>query len=259
MHGFSDKIAKVAEDNRSPLVLALDPSVRFAGNIHRKTEIQANLLIKSLDLIEETSDLLAAVKINRHLILPLGLYGGILEILDRVKEAGLPSIVDAKINDIGNTNRWIAIHYMDAGFDAVIANPFVGWKGGLDAVFEEANERNKGVILLVYMSHPAAPEGYGRMTLDEQGKRLFYLVFAEKALEWGASGVVVGATQLAILEVIYDTLGGKIPIFAPGVGAQGGDPRLAQEAGAKYLIVGRTIFESAKPRETIKKILTALK
>ncbi|MFQ6123098.1 MAG: orotidine 5'-phosphate decarboxylase / HUMPS family protein [Candidatus Heimdallarchaeota archaeon] len=259
MQGFSDNIAKVAEDNRSPLVFALDPSARFAGNFNRKTAIQANLLKKSLDLIEETSDLLAAVKINRHLILPLGLYGGILEILDRVKEAGLPSIADAKINDIGNTNRWIVTHYLDAGFDAVIANPFVGWKGGLDAVFEEANERDKGVILLVYMSHPAAPEGYGRMTLDDQGKRLFYMVFAEKALEWGASGVVVGATHLAILEEIHKTLGEKIPIFAPGVGVQGGDPRLAQEAGAKYFIVGRTIFESAKPRETIKQILTSLR
>jgi len=148
---------------------------------------------------------------------------------------------------------------LDAGFDAVIVNPFVGWKGGLDAVFEEANERDKGVILLVYMSHPGAPEGFGRMILDEQGKRLFYTVFAEKAREWGASGVVVGATHLPIVEEIHGILGDTIPIFSPGIGAQGGDPRLAQEAGAKYFIVGRTIFESARPRETIKQILTALK
>lgn len=259
MRTFSEKIAHIAEDNQSPLVLALDPSVRLVGNFDRKVEIRANLLKKCMDLIDTASDLLAAVKINRQLLLPLGLYDGILDILDRVKEAGLPCIMDAKINDVGNTNRWIATHYLDVGFDAVIANPFVGWKGGLEVVFEEANARDKGVILLVYMSHPGAPEGYGRMVIDEQGKRLFYTVFAERAREWGASGVVVGATHLPIVEEVYDILGDAVPIFSPGIGAQGGDPSLAQKAGAKYLIVGRTIFEALNPRETIKQMLAALK
>ena len=111
---------------------------------------------------------------------------------------------------LGNTNRWIAMHYLDAGFDAMIANPFVGWKGGLEVVFDEANSRDKGVILLVYMSHPGAPEGYGRMVMDEQGKRLFYTVFAENARKWGASGVIVGATHLPIVQEVYNILGEEI-------------------------------------------------
>ncbi len=259
MQYFTKQIAHVAEDNRSPIVLALDPSVRMIGNLNRKAEIQTNLIKKSIELIEETSDLLAAVKINRQLILPLGLFDGVLEIVDRIKETGLPCIADVKINDVGNTNRWITNHYFDAGFDAVIANPFVGWKGGLDSVFEEANERKKGVILLVYMSHPGAPEGFGRMILDENGKQLIYASFAEKAREWGASGVVVGATHLPIVEEIYDILGEVIPIFAPGIGAQGGDIRLAQDAGAQYLIIGRTILESSRPHDTISKMLELIR
>jgi len=40
------------------------------------------------------------------------------------------AIMDAKVNDIGNTNQVIAEYYFSAGFDAIIANPFVvGMKG----------------------------------------------------------------------------------------------------------------------------------
>jgi orotidine-5'-phosphate decarboxylase len=67
-----------------------------------------------------------------------------------------------KINDVGSTNSEIAKHYYKVGFDTVIVSPFIGWDGGLKPVFESSKKAGKGVILLVYMSHRGAVEGYGQ-------------------------------------------------------------------------------------------------
>jgi len=150
----------------------------------------------------------------------------------------------------------IAEYYYEAGFDALIANPFVGWEEGLKPVFEVAKNRRKGVILLGYMSHKGAGEGYGQMVVDieSEQKKPQYLVFAEKALKWGADGVVVGATYPEKIREIHAVLGEKIPIYSPGVGVQGGEIESALKAGASYLIVGRVITLSENPAETAKKI-----
>jgi orotidine-5'-phosphate decarboxylase len=189
------------------------------------------------------------VKFNRHLILPLGLFSGVKKLLKKVTKYNLPAIMDCKINDIGNTNKLIAEYYYSAGFDAVTANPFVGWKGGLHPVFEVAEKYGKGVILLVYMSHPGSSEGYGQTVITEQKCKQIpqYRIFAEKAIEWGADGVVVGATFPDKIQDIYSILGREIPIYSPGVGTQGGNVRTTIIHGARYLIVGRTITMSTNP------------
>ena len=48
--------------------------------------------------------------------------------------------------------------------------------------------------------------------------------------------------------MVRTLVGPKFPIYSPGVGAQGGDPKIAVEAGATYLIIGRAIYASADPR-----------
>jgi orotidine-5'-phosphate decarboxylase len=162
--------------------------------------------------------------------------------------------MDAKINDVGNTNCAIAEYYYKAGFDAVVASPFVGWEEGLQPVFEVAEQMKRGVLVLVYMSHKGASEGYGQTVRDQKtGKlRSQYMVFAEKALEWRADGVIVGATYPDKIHDVYAVLKDKVPIYSPGVGAQGGDIQTAIEAGARYLIVGRNIVAAEDPAETAK-------
>jgi orotidine-5'-phosphate decarboxylase len=164
--------------------------------------------------------------------------------------------MDCKINDIGSTNRVIAENYYNAGFDAVIANPFVGWEEGLQPVFEVAERMQKGVILLCYMSHKASWEGYGQMVQEKETRKLTpqYIAFAEKALEWNADGVVVGATYPEKIAEVHQILTDKVPIYSPGIGAQGGDISSAVNAGASYLIVGRTIIDAPNPATSARQI-----
>ncbi|MEM3839514.1 MAG: orotidine 5'-phosphate decarboxylase / HUMPS family protein, partial [Candidatus Bathyarchaeia archaeon] len=140
-------------------------------------------------------------------------------------------------------------------------NPFVGWEEGLKPVFEVASNQRKGVILLVYMSHKGAGEGYGQMVVDAESgqKKPQYIVFAEKALTWGADGVVVGATYPEKIREVHKVLGRKIPIYSPGVGVQGGEIESALKAGASYLIVGRAITLSENSAEIAKRIRDAAK
>jgi orotidine-5'-phosphate decarboxylase len=159
--------------------------------------------------------------------------------------------MDAKINDVGHTNAAIATCYFDAGFDAVIVSPFVGWEDGLQPVFELARAKSKGVLALCYMSHKGAAEGYGQIVLDSKtGKpRAQYEVFADRALTWEADGLIVGATYPEKISEVHEIVKDRIPIYSPGIGVQGGDIEVAVKAGARYLIIGRSIYSASDQRE----------
>lgn len=241
---FQLEMNRSSREQHSNLILALDPPL----------DRPRQLLSQSMKILKKVYPHVCAVKINRHLVLPLGLFDGVQKIIQLAHNQGLPTIMDCKINDIGSTNRVIAEYYYKAGFDAVTANPFVGWDEGLQPVFEVARQMGKGVILLVYMSHKGAGEGYGQIVLDSKTRKQVsqYHVFAEKALSWNADGAVVGATYPDKIKEVHTILGNNVPIYAPGIGAQGGDVDLAMRAGARYLIVGRTVMLAADPVEVLK-------
>ncbi|MFH0896597.1 MAG: orotidine 5'-phosphate decarboxylase [Candidatus Bathyarchaeota archaeon] len=244
-HSFRQWIRDTSKE-RGPIVLALDYNF----------EDREKLLRKSIETLKATSSYICCVKINRQLVLPLGLYSGVKEIIDVSHTLGIPTLMDCKINDVGSTNQEIARHYFRAGFDAVTASPFVGWDEGLKQVFELAHGSEKGVILLVYMSHRGAAEGYGQKVIDPNSgmERPQYLVFGEWALAWNADGVVVGATYPEKISEVNYLLKGQVPIYSPGVGVQGGDAQRALDAGATYLIIGRSIISAENPADAARKI-----
>jgi orotidine-5'-phosphate decarboxylase len=238
---FKQFIDHAATRNNSPIVLALDLT----------REAREDLFKRTMKLIKTVSHSLCAVKFNHQILLPLGLHERVKILVDEVHKHDIPAIMDAKINDIGHTNEFIASQYFSVGFDAIIANPFAGFKDGLEPVFRISKAQQKGVLLLVHMSHSGASEGYGQTVLDEKGeKRAQFEVFAERAVRWGADGVIVGATFPETITRVHSILGDGIPIFSPGVGVQGGSLGRALAAGAKYAIVGRSIYESDDPAKS---------
>lgn len=240
---------QTAKKKESNIVLALDFPFEKPENCHK-------LFSKAEKVIEAVHPYLCAVKFNHHLVLPLGTFDGVQKLLQKTHDLGLMTIMDCKANDIGSTNQVIAEYYYTAGFDALIANPFIGWEEGLKPIFDVAHRLQRGVILLVYMSHKAATEGYGQIIYDaETGEKMLqYVSFAKKALKYCADGAVVGATYPETIRQVHEILGKRIPIYSPGIGAQGGTVTHALKAGTCYLIVGREITLSESPGDTAKKI-----
>ncbi|MEM4298245.1 MAG: orotidine 5'-phosphate decarboxylase / HUMPS family protein [Nitrososphaerota archaeon] len=247
MSHFIERIRSLSKEKKSRIILALDL-------IDQDPKVLED---KAIRILEETSEQLVGMKLNYHILLPLDLYGGVRRILDKALSLDLMTIADLKLNDIASTNSVASRHLWSVGFDALIANPFVGYEDGLGPVFQDAHERGRGVILLVYMSHEGSKEGFGLTVVSRNRRRKFYQLFLHRALEWGADGVIVAATTPAIIREASSKLRGRIPIFSPGVGAQGGSIERAVKAGSEFIIVGRAIVESINPRGSAESIRRA--
>jgi orotidine-5'-phosphate decarboxylase len=242
---FQDKIQSASKSRKSKIVLALDLEDRDP----------TRLASKSSELLRKVSEYVCAVKINRQLVLALGLRNGVDSIVKMAHEFSLPAIMDAKLNDIGHTNEFMARMYMDVGFDAIIASPVAGWDDGLDEVFRLANLHGKSIILLVYMSNPGAETFYSlNVSGADQRPRPVFELLTELAVRWKSHGVIVGATKPEIISRVRSLAGSELAIYSPGVGVQGGDPRKALKAGADYLIVGRTIYNAEDPERAAREL-----
>jgi orotidine-5'-phosphate decarboxylase len=254
---FRDRIAAAALQKKSRIVLAIDPP---AGSNNNNSDI-IGFAEKMIELVQEH---VCAIKINFHMILPLS--GAELSGINRLAHShGLQCIADIKLNDIENTND-VAVDYLVGrmGFDSVIVNPFIG-EGALQSLVKRARQAGPadnnsaggggGIIALVYMSHPGAGEGYG---LELEGKRALFREFLERASRADTDGIVVGANRLALIK----EAAGRLPIYSPGIGVQGGDAVAAAQSGSDYLIVGRSIIEAKDPlaaaRELREKISAAV-
>src|SRR4030042_516567 len=115
---------EAAKSKDSRLILALDFPFEAAEN-------RDKILTQAQKVLKAVHPYICAVKINHHLTLPLGIFEGVDQLVEQIRGQGMLAIMDAKINDIGNTNQIMAEYSFAAGFDAIIANPFVGWGEGL--------------------------------------------------------------------------------------------------------------------------------
>jgi len=229
---------KSSEEKGSRVVLALD----FSDPVDSR-------LAKAEGVLDRVAGQVAAVKLNNHLLLPYGLKG-ISGVIAKCKEQRLPLIADLKMNDIEATNLNVVDSLLHFGFDAVIANPFVGFEEGLGRVVEKMHSAGGGVLLLVYMSHRGADDGYGL----EVGGEPMYRIFARRAKDWGADGVVVSAKDPAKISETRRIVGRDSLIFSPGIGAQGGDMKAGAGEGADFVIVGRALTEAADPAKAVREL-----
>ena len=244
MISYKEQIRKLAQQH-SPLILAND------------YDDQKNLESRTLQNIKSLSKYLCAIKFNFHVLLPLG-EKQILKITKLAHDSGLQVIADIKLNDIGNTNLVAAQTLWDLGFDCIIVNPMMG-PGNLEKLIELSHKNKKGIVSLCHMSSPEAKVTYELgVKLGSKSTQL-YKLFLGWATKMSADGIIVGATFPDIVQYCKKQSKGKLNIYSPGIGTQGGDIPSAVSAGSDYLIVGRTILSSKDPKKTAQELAAACK
>ena len=204
----------------SRLLLALD-----------ETDLQ-----RAFSVAEAAAPHLAGIKINW----PLLMQGGLETVVKLAKLA--PVICDLKVADIPNTARLIAEAAYGAGAAGIIAHAFPG-AGPLRAIRDVAPDRD--LYAVITMSHPGGGEFFDITAL------------AAVARDGGATGVVAPATRPEDITAVREAVG-DLKIIAPGIGAQGGDPRAAITAGADLIIVGRAIYQAEDPGAAAREFAAAL-
>ncbi len=235
MSSFKERIRKLSTE-KSPLILAND--------YDNKRDLES----RTLGNIKTLNKHLCAIKFNFHHLLPLG-QKQISKINKAAHDSGLQTIADIKLNDIGNTNFVAAQTLWDFGFDAIIVNPIMGPQS-LQKLIALAHKNKKGIISLCHMSAPEARVTY-ELTVQVKSKKIhLYQLFLEWATKMHADGIIVGATFPDIIKYCKQQSGGKLSIYSPGIGTQGGDIQNTMASGSDYLIVGRTILNSKNPRQT---------
>ena len=191
---------------------------------------------RAFSVAEAAAPHLAGIKINW----PLLMQGGLETVAKLAKLA--PVICDLKVADIPNTARLIAEAAYGAGAAGIIAHAFPG-AGPLRAIRDVAPDRD--LYAVITMSHPGGGEFFDITAL------------AAVARDGGATGVVAPATRPEDITAVREAVG-DLKIIAPGVGAQGGDPRAAITAGADLIIVGRAIYQADDPGATAREFAAAL-
>jgi len=244
MTKFKTRIHQSSKDSR--IILANDYDIR-----------DKELVSKTIKNIKTLHSYLCGIKLNFHLLLPLG-RNDIIKITKTAHKYGLQTIADIKLNDIGNTNLITTKTLWNFGFDAVIVNPIMG-PANLKKIITSAHRSNKGVITLCHMSAPEAKMSYDmNVRLSKNSKTIsLYQLFLDWSVSNKADGIIVGATFPKIISECKKITGKKLDIYSPGIGTQGGDIKKAVVNGSDFLIVGRTILNSKDPVYTVKQLLSA--
>ena len=242
MTGFRNRMKNSSRKSR--IILANDLNDTNVNKLESKT----------IGNIRKLQEYICAIKLNFHVILPLG-QSSLVKINQIAHDQGLQTIADIKLNDIGNTNEITIQRLWQCGFDSVIVNPIMGLEN-LENIVTSAHNSGHGVITLVHMSHPGAKLGYGLSVRNPATRKMQKLheLFLKWSISSNVDGIVVGATVPEIISYSSKMAKGKCEIYSPGVGTQGGDPKKALQEGANYLIVGRTILDSKDPILEAKKL-----
>jgi uridine monophosphate synthetase len=227
-----------------------------------------------LRLIEATSEVAAAFKPNSAFFEAFGPQGiAVLAQVIASVPAAIPVILDAKRGDIASTaEAYARAVFRTLGASAVTVSPYLG----RDSVEPFLADAERGVFLLCKTSNPGAadlqdlqvsPTGHPQDTpaLFLQAPPAGYCLYEHVALlaqAWNSRdnvGLVVGSTQPEALYRVR-ALAPGLWILAPGVGAQGGDLRLALQAGLRadglgmLIPVSRTLSRAADPARVAREL-----
>lgn len=215
--------------------------MKFKNNIILALDVQEKK--EAYSIIDQIIDFLDTIKIGY----PLTLAEGPSIITDIKKEYDVQIICDFKVADIDATNEKIVRTTLNRGADSIIVHGFTGEDSVL-ACKDTAEELGKEIFLLTEMSHPGADRFLKPVSLE----------IAKMGVELGISNYVAPATKLDRLKKIREIVGKNSTIISPGVGVQGGKAKDTLQY-ANGAIIGRSIYNSESPKDTLENIINSIK
>ncbi|HWZ59536.1 MAG TPA: orotidine-5'-phosphate decarboxylase [Gemmatimonadaceae bacterium] len=189
-------------------------------------------------------------------------------VVKSLREHGCEVFLDLKWHDIPNTIRGAARSAARIGARLVTVHA-TGGKAMMEAAVRGADEGATGgmktkvfaVTLLTSLDAARVSEAWGRPTIvvRDEVHRL-----ADQAHAAGVAGIVCGGDEAAEVRAAY---GDALEILVPGVrlaGTASNDqlrvttPERAAEAGANYIVIGRTVTGAPVVRDAMRQVLRAL-
>jgi len=234
---YRSKLLAAQQRNHSWLCVGLDPN---------PSQMPTGIGIADFcaAIVEATADLVCAIKPNLAHFLAHGSEGiRALETALSSVPADLPVTLDAKVGDIGSTQRMYGeAAFTRWGVDAMTVSPYIGD----DAVAPLLESfPGKGLYIVCRSSNPAAP----RFQDHPGASPKLYEAVAQAAVGWAEAypdslvGLVVGATHPQELADLRQQAP-RQPFLIPGVGAQDGDLQNAVKHGATLDGIGPLINAS---------------
>ena len=212
----------------------------------------------ALSLMDSLGDTCRFYKIGSELFTAEG-PGIVQAVLGR----GVDVFLDLKFHDIPNTVRNSVRSAAALGVRLLTVHAS-GGRAMLEAAVAEAGKRDCGVLAVTVLTSFDARtlgESWGR---EIPGVTTEVLRLAELAAASGAHGVVCSGLEAS---QVRDAHGDRLATLVPGVRLAGGatqdqarvvTPREAMEAGARYIVLGRTVTAAKSPAVAMKSVLADL-
>jgi len=239
---FQEKLNNIIKKNNSLVCVGLDSDlIRIPSFLKNKKHPQFEF---NKAIIDATYDLVCAYKPNiafyeaqgEEGIRQLKMTAGYLQ----KKFPKIPTILDAKRADIGNTNKGSVQFIFDyLGFDAVTLNPYLG----KEALMPFLEREDNGCVILCRTSNPGAGEF---QDLKIKGEALYKIIAKNVVKKWNKNNnclLVVGATYPNEIKQVKKIVG-DMTLLIPGVGVQGGDIKATVRAGLNSKKAGMIINSS---------------
>jgi len=138
-------------------------------------------------------------------------------------------ILDAKRGDIGSTAAaYASAMFESLGGDCCTVNPYLG----SDALTPFLADPEHGAFVLAVTSNPG---GADLQELKIEGRPLYLHVIelCRRLNQNHNVGLVAGATRPELWPMLLEAAG-NLPLLIPGVGAQGGDPKVLRQLLQSY-------------------------
>jgi len=226
---FIDRVDRILKARDSLVCVGLDPDPALFPKPIRALPA-GRRLDRFLDgTVRATLPYAAAYKMQLGTYLPYG-EAGLRALARMTREIGSSRlrILDLKANDIPNIMRFFRDAAFDRlGFDAITVTPWLGWET-LEPFHADSSH---GIFVVAHSSNPGSVDF---QEIPTPRGPLWLAVIAEVrrlAHAHGNVGAVLGATFSDAFRLARSTLGNKVPVLVPGIGAQGGSLATAVRDG----------------------------